>query len=901
MSIEDIGGGEGAAPALDALVTDHVEQMFDVKHLSKIEQIIANGVQIAITNAIGGIIAAAGGVGMLVAKAIEGGEQIAAPLLAPTMATMIQSAFGIEVDESSLRRIRDATARNDLGRAMGATVLGALHSEGGEIQPGQAPAEKLIGMLAHLAMDSWAEGTILEWIISLSGMLHELEGLTKLAPAVVQATGLDELGRIGLRPLANVTVATPLTWAANKQYRPNLLSEGEILKAFNRGDYSGDDAQEELARLGYSPRRQEMLVKSAAKRLSLEDTLLLVRDGLLGRDYAIQNLRDEGFDQTTAEFAVVAAEVRRFNSFNDNSLSTIARAFVNREISEGALTTFLQSIIRDDNERASFVTAAQTERELNVRHLSGGEVIDCCKLGILPTAYYRAWLAREGYPTDEAFALELRLRMEIDRETKLEDQRAKLQAERDAEKQQRADDAAARKAAVDAERALHRRGSLADLNRAAVRGLIPFARVAEVLAAQYDADTVGVMLALLEDDRQAYLEQQARAEDVRQRAGRRNLDVGAIEAAVLAGVLTFPEFAQRLQQLGFLAADVAVLSATLADRKRDLDDARAKQAAAAAAAKIKKIDLGRFEQLVRRGVRTIADYAALLISLGFDDGSRAAMIDLLKLHIADDAAAEAERKKAANVRNVQGVTLELLRRAVILGHASEDDFQRFLVDQHFTSDAQALLLAELRDDVTTAEDARRRRDEAAARVGARALSLDRVARAVRLGIVSPAAYRDRLVRDGYTEDDIAIELALLVQEIADVQATRAKQAAAEQAATDRGLSLADVARAVKAGAATIDDYYARAATLGYSPADAGVLVAVLNDELAAIADANSRHTSIDGELTARTLSLGQLEAAVKAGAVSIEGYMQQLESWGYGADDAELLAGLLVDQAGHTP
>jgi len=432
------------------------------------------------------------------------------------------------------------------------------------------------------------------------------------------------------------------------------------------------------------------------------------------------------------------------------------------------------------------------------------------------------------------------------------------------------------------------------LNRAAIRGLIPFARVEEVLSAQYDADTVSIMIGLLEQDRQTYLEDQARADEARQRAGRRNLDVGAIEQAVLAGVLTFPEFAQRLAQLGFNAADVVVLAATLSERKQDLEDAKAKQAAAAAAAKIRKIDLGRFEQLVRRGVRPLSEYDTLLGSLGFDVGSRAAMVDLLKLHIADDAAAAAERAKAKDKTDARGVTLELLRRAVILGTASEDDFQRFLVDQHFTSDAQALLLAELRADVSTADDARRRREESEARAGSRVLSLDRVARAVRLGIISPAAYQARLVADGYSDDDIAIELELLVQEMADVQATRAKQLAADQAGAGRGLSLADVARAVKAGAATVDDYYARAAELGYSGADAGVLVAVLNDELAAIADANSRRTTIEGELAARTLSIGQLEAAVKAGAVSIDGYIAQLESWGYGADDAELLAGLLV-------
>lgn len=816
-------------------------------------------------------------------------------------AVAIKDMFGVDVGGSfntGRGRGGNIAAANAVGDALLKAFAGQARDggSGGELQPSDVPAKNFISAMAQLSLEGWLEGWVVE---ALSA--GQLETFGDLDDTISHVLGLGRASATVHGPLVRHMIVTPLEWKILKEHRPNLLSESEILKARNRGDYTDADAEEELARLGYSSRRQEMLRKSAAKRLSLDDALLLSRHGLFGRDIAIQNLRDEGFDQATAELAVAAAETKRFDALNDNSLTAIKRAFVNGDLSDSGLSTFLQSIIVDDLERESFITAAQTERELEVRHLSSGEVIDCVRLGILPTAYYRAWLQRENYPEDEAFALELRLRMEIQADAKIEEERAKLQAERALEKQQRADDAVARKAAVDAERALHRRGSLADLNRAAVRGLIPFARVEEVLSAQYDADTVHVMIALLEQDRQTYLEQQARAADARQRADRRNLDVGVIEQAVLAGVLTFQEFEGRLSQLGFVAADVAVLSATLADRKHDLDDARAKQAAAAAAAKVKGIDLGRFEQLVRRGVRPLSEYDTLLGSLGYDAGARAAMVELLRLHIADDAAAEAERKKAADLRNVHGVTLELLRRAVILGNAPEDAFQRFLVEQKFTSDAQALLLAELRDDVAAADAARQRRDEADARSGARALSLDRVARAVRLGLVSPAAYRDRLARDGYSDDDIAIELALLVQEIADVQATRAKRDAADQAAAVRGLSLADVARGVKAGAATIDDYYARAFALGYSSADADVLVAVLNDELAAIADARSRRTSIDGELTARTLSIGQLEAAVKVGAVSIGDYIAQLESWGYGADDAELLAGLLVDALTKAP
>jgi hypothetical protein len=894
-------GTDGTPPELNALVADHVDRMFDVKNMSRLETVVLNAVQTAIVNALGAVLSAAGAGAAVIVETLAKAEDVAGPAFNRLAAAAIADLFDVQVDigrgggghgkvsEQSARNIGDALIKVFSGQASGGAA-------GAELGPSDEPAKGFLTAMSKLALEGWLEGGIVELC-----SLGQIETFGELDDTMSHVLGLGRASASVHGPLVNHLIVTPLEWKINKDHRPNLLSESEILKAFNRGDYTGAEAEEELARLGYSTRRQTMLLKSTAKRLSLDDTMLLARHGTIGRDYVLQNLRDEGFDQTTAEYLVAAAETKRFDALNDNSLAALKRAFVNGDITESALATFLNSILVDDLERQSFITAAQTERELEVRHLSGGEVIDCCKMGILPTAYYRAWLRRENYPEDEAFALELRLRMEMDRESALEDQRTKLQAERALEKQQKAADAAARKAAVDAERALHRRGSLGDLNRAAVRGLIPFARVAEVLSPQYDADTVNVMIALLEQDRQTYLEQQARADEARQRAGRRSIDVGTIEQAVLAGLLTIQEFRTRLSQMGFDPGDVALLAATLTDRQQDLNDAKAKQAAAAAAARIKHIDLGRLEQLVRRGVRSMAYYDAVLESLGFDAGARAAMVELLELHIADDAAAAAERARAANKPDPHGVTLELLRRAVILGNASEDSFQRFLVDQHFTSDAQALLLAELRDDVSTADAARRRREETEARAGSRVLSLDRVARAVRLGLISPAAYQARLVNDGYSDDDIAIELALLVQEIADVQATRAKRDAADQAAADRGLSLADVARAVKAGALTIDDYYARAAALGYSGADAGILVAVLNDELAAAADAASRRTSIDGELTARTLSIGQLEAAVKAGAVSIEGYIAQLESWGYGADDAELLAGLLVDQLGKQP
>jgi hypothetical protein len=69
---------------------------------------------------------------------------------------------------------------------------------------------------------------------------------------------------------------------------------------------------------------------------------------------------------------------------------------------------------------------------------------------------------------------------------------------------------------------------------------------------------------------------------------------------------------------------------------------------------VKHIDLAKFEQLVRRGARTLAQYADLVESLGFDEASRVDLVDLLQLELDDDAKAAAERKRAETTLKAQG-------------------------------------------------------------------------------------------------------------------------------------------------------------------------------------------------------------------------------------------------------
>jgi len=884
-----------ATPSLQQLIEYLVAQLTSPGALERIEGAASKAIQKGAATAKGAELKAIPFLANILGEFLAGVEEQVEPIMGPFLAKLAGHLIGEDISVAELRKSAAGGGETAIGGAVARMAFNALAPPDGELEPGDDGAKKMLGTFAQLVFNGWFEGTAFEMLATLFPDMDSFESVAELPHELVNALGLSRLARTGLRPLARIAIATPMEWKLNKSHTPTLLGAGDIVRAFLRGDYTADDAAEELARLGYSARRQDQLLKNNQKRLSVDDIQVLRRAGALQRDYALQNLRDEGYDEVTANYLVAAAEERRYAGIRDDSLSTIMRAFSDREIDEGQLRTLMDGVVDDDIERDLHVNAAERSRQFNIKHLSHGEVLECVTLGVLAIPDYRRWLEREGYAPNDADALELLLRVKLDKAAKADDERRRLAAEK---AKAQADAAAARQKRLDeleAQRALHARGSIADLRRAVARGLIPLDRLAEVLRAEYDADTVQMLLELAEQDRADYVAQQQRADDARKRAAQRNIDLGSLEQGVLHHILTVDAYRDAVAERGFAPADVQILTATLAAKLQDQDAAAAKRARAEQDAKVKHIDLGRFERLVRRGIRSIDQYRALLDSLGYDEASIAAMVDLLTADIADDTAARKLRDAARQKPPAGDVTLEQMRRAVLLGLKTDQEFQAYLVRQQYTSEAQTVLLAELRRDVADAESARLQRQTSEAAADTVDLPLSRITAAARLGIITPDAYAARLQALGYTDDDIAVEMELLLQEIAQVQATRAKQTATDTLVAGRGLSLSDVARAVKAGAASMNDYRARAIALGYTADDAELLVSTLQAELDALDDARKRRTTIDGELAARTLSLGQLEEAVKAGAITLDAYQQQLEAWGYGADDAELLAALLAD------
>jgi hypothetical protein len=808
----------------------------------------------------------------------------------------ISALFGINVPSTAFTKLTDVGSREELKKIVGRVMMQAVTGSAPDampaaVQPSLEPTERYLGTIANFAIEGWLMEAMTE--LESLGFLKEFG---TLKDTIAEMFGFGRLTRRILGPLIDVSITTPARWHINKTFTPELLAPSTIVRQLARGLMSDEEARNELALQGFNDKRINALISENRKQLSVGDVLQMVQSGKWGREEALGALGELGYDDETRSLVLIVDGERRIAQHHAALVSALTTAYVNRDLDNPEFVQTLDAFGLPEPERNLAHELAQVRRAVSVKHLSPQEAEQCVRARVLSMVDYREALRRAGYTPPAMDAKELLLRYELDTKTSIEKHRAALEADRAAEQAKRDAAAAAKLAAVDKARAEAQRGDEGDLEDAAIRGLIPFARVEEVYRFHYDADTVAVLLARLESRRQDYLAAQQRAADAAQRAAARGLSVADLEAAVLANVLTLDRYRAGLIARGISGDDAAILIATLTAKKRDQDAARAVRDKAAAAAGKRGIDLGRFEQLVRRGVRTIAEYTALLRSLDFNDAAIADMSELLRLQIGEDADTRAARADAEATTNARGLSVDEFRRAVILGLKTDDEFAEFLMQQHFTADKQELLLTELTEAVANAEAARARRELADARGGSRAIPLSTLARAARLGLVSPTRYQARLVEEGYDDADALVEMDLLTQEIADVQTARALRNQVEPAAKARRLSLAELAAAVKRGLKTLEDYRARAVDLGLDRDAADTVTRILADEVKELNAARERRDQAAGALSARGISLGDFEAAVRNGLRTLDDYGAQLEAWGFSTDDAALLMGLLGDE-----
>lgn len=818
-------------------------------------------------------------------------EEPCQPIVAGMVIPVVAGLFGADVSTGAITKTLSGDEAQAAGKAIVSAFLGAVTGDaGGEVEPSTEGSTRMAAAAVGASLHSVINAILPELISDcLPFELGHFDALTEIPEQVLRTLGVSRLVRRALGPIVNATCVTPATWAMNKKYRPTLLGASTLAKLIARNPDQAERWTEDLRRAGYSEERITALLAEQRRYFSASDVRTFTYRNYWTQDRGLQHLRDQGYDEQGATDALRLEGLRRIDALESSEASAIIAAFVRGDIDAATMGAMMGAAVSVETERTLLLEEATTRRNANPSRLTLSQIETMVKSKILAVIDYRRRAEELNYPEEEIAALELQLRWELDKETSLDELRAQQAADRAAAKAAADKAKAAKLAQVEAARALDRRGSEASLEAAAIRGLIPLTRVQEVYAAKYDADTVDILMGDLAAKRQDYLDRQQAADDAKKRAAVKGLNVGSVETAVMNGVLTIDQYAKWLAGAGFPPDDAAILVATATAKLQALHDAQTKRDEAAAAAKIKHVDLTTIETLVRRGHRTIHEYDALLASLGYDDGARAAMDELLQLKIDDDAAAAKLRADKAAAAAAKGLSIDQVRRGIILGLRDISTYTPFLLQLGYSSDDAALLLGELQTDVNEAAAAKARRDAADRRSQAPRAPLADVRRATRLGLIPIPVYVDRMKADGYTDDDVSIELDLLTTEIAHARALADAAAAKDTASGQKGLTLPQLAAAVLAGVQPIGAYTARAVAIGLSADDANTLTATLQETIDTTAVARARKDALAADNADRELKRADVEKAVKQGLKTTDDYFAWLQANGYADDDAALL------------
>lgn len=889
--------GEVGQQMFEAVLTAFLESGAEKWFIANAGQLIGDILAVAFT------LTAPIGIGF--AKGMADAEDLVAPAFSEAAAVAVNDIFGTNIASNTFDRARGGAARKPASDALANGLLDQMRGTRGALEPSEEPAKKYLGAMTQIALEDWFKGWFFEVLSSLVPQfdIGKIESYGALGDKVAEVLGLGRISRRVLAPLVDAAIVTPMQWSTNKSYRPNLLSTALAVRQFHRGKWTREQLDEELARQGWSPDRIDALVFDASQKFSDAQIKALRAGNVIDDSEAIAKLRLNGWSDEDAAANVAAWRVDRVYAYADRELSALASAFIDRDLSPSAFSAAVGFLLPEATLASSFKSYAEHARAYNVKHLSHAEMKECVTRGILNRSDYRRWLDREGYPPDEAAALELLLVTEVSDQRELEKKRAETDAERAADKQKAADEKARKQAEIEARNA-RTFPSLSDIERAVVRGLLDVSAYEQrLIDLKYAESDRAFLVALVDQQREDYLDAQQRKHDAEAAQPEKAIGLADLERAVITGRASLDDYRRRLESDSYPAADVALMVTLLGDRVQDARTAAEKRRAAAAELGKRGLSLSQVEKAVRQRLATLDQYRGFLLAQGFTQEDAALLTASLQQDIADADAAAAKRDVVNSDAQARGVSLATLERAVKLGVRTRDDYAQKLIDLGVPVDDQVTLLGLLDAELANANAARAKREQPPPAPEPPGLSRADLESAVRAGLASIDTYRAFLLDAGYADADADTLANLLLLELQDAAAARTRRDQLDSQNPARALARSDVERAVKAGIRTIDDYRAQLDLLGYAPDDRELLVALLQKELDAKKTAQQRRAALLEVLAAAGVDLDAMDAAVLEGTATMDDYVGTLVAAGVKPVDVALLVQLLLEKqaSGNTP
>ncbi len=348
--------------------------------------------------------------------------------------------LGVDVAPSELPLVAGANTTLERAKALGFKFQGLLRKEFGvlskevasdgstHIFPDSTPAETFAGYAIDFAV-----------FTAITGILGEIESLGRfqqfkdIGADITQNLSLGRLQRIAQQPLFKIAVADPLEWALNRQLRPTLLKEQEVINALHAGDVSPEDAFEELARKGYNTAKINSLISQYKQHVSVLGAERLWRWEVFSRGDAVIYLTKLGWAKEDAELALKDQELARLDAQENKDLELLRRHIVNGVLSEKQAEFALEGFHTTDEEKQDFLRRALFERDLPRKFLTEGNLIKAFEHGLIDVDEFDAENRRSGYSTDDQQILLLLALLALNKQREAD----KLKKQRDEKKKKK--------------------------------------------------------------------------------------------------------------------------------------------------------------------------------------------------------------------------------------------------------------------------------------------------------------------------------------------------------------------------------------------------------------------------------------------------------------------------------
>lgn len=376
--------------------------------------------------------------------------------------------------------------------------------------------------------------------------------------------------------------------------------------------------------------------------------------------------------------------------------------------------------------------------------------------------------------------------------------------------------------------------------------------------------------------------------DVLLNNARRFLSETDVDYAMRRGVWSEDQAAKYLQQQGWELTDAQTVVSLLVDKR--IDPYRKEML---------QVSIAAYE----RGDMDITTLQSAVTASGLPDSDQQWLLKVAAL------------KRETNVKHLSiGQVEQMVRKGLM----NVDDLRTWMQRENYPlQEIQflELLLIEEVNTATSAAAARKAKAEAAlkatearqaaaaqkqqaaaARLESKGVSLAEAKQLVQDGQWTFDQYAAFLASYGVAADHIPELLTLLHEQIDAVQAKRAAAGNKKALTIEKEIPIGRMEAGVKAGVITMDDFRRYLADQQYGPEDIDNLVAVLQAELDAAKTKASAKTAAGAKAAAKSITLHELEHAVRLGLAPIDTYKAALVAAGEDAASIDLLVHILQQQ-----